>query len=126
MTGLPKPGEVKVGIPLRLSPETLAAQAAAEDLRHRGGGHLPDIGQVWVHRADGSEWVITGRTTRDFLIVHFEDRENPNVEDPDWQRVTPDHLVDNFTFDRLDCDHAARCCHVHETHSMPHRNCVLR
>lgn len=24
------------------------------------------------------------------------------------------------------CDHAARCCLTHDTHTMPHRGCILR
>lgn len=76
----------------------------------------PGRGQTWTHKASKKPTEIYGRRMR--TIVHLSIAAHGYVETP----------VNEFLkeYEYTECNHEAACCDLHNEHTMPHTDCILR
>lgn len=101
----------RVGIPLKLSAETLATPK----LRIEVG-----IGHIYKDKSDGSLWTLTGlRGGRTVILMS-------NTPDGGYRDRVPVDTTLPDDYEYVGCDHENHCCVQHRTHVMPHRGCMMR
>lgn len=107
----PRPARAapRIGIPLKLSAETLAQP----ELRIPIG-----IGFTYRDKSTGDVWTLTGLRSGRSVILQSEAGE---VRD----RVPVDTTLPD-EYEHVGCDHENHCCTTHRTHVMPHRGCMMR
>lgn len=99
----------RIGIPLKLSDETLAVPK----LRIPVG-----IGFTYREKTTGDTWTLTAlRSGRSVVLQSAAGEVRDRVE---VDTTLPDD------YEHLGCNHETNCCTIHRTHVMPHRGCMLR
>lgn len=100
----------RVGRPITLSAETLALPP----LRIPVG-----IGFTYREKVDGTLWRLSGMRSGRTVIL-----DSVTAEGEFRDRVSVETLADDFEY--VGCNHDSNCCAIHNTHTMPHRGCIMR
>lgn len=99
----------RVGIPLKLSAETLAQPK----LRIPIG-----VGFTYREKGTGETWTLVSLQSRRSVFLRSATGEVRDHVDVD--STLPDD------YEHVGCNHESNCCTMHRTHVMPHRGCMLR
>lgn len=81
----------------------------------------PSTGALYRQNSTGREFEVAGHRSKGRVCL-IHDAEGDDREVLDYLPVL--ELEEKFAF--LKCNHTDFCCSNHNTHSQPHRGCLLR
>lgn len=78
-------------------------------------------GFTYRERATGKTWTLIGRRSgRRVGLSHGRGTMSQQLRD-----FVPVAVLE-ADYEFLDCNHTDYCCSIHDTHTSPHRGCILR